>query len=446
MSFNLQFRQGVDALYHSSYVVPISGASGALVMNVKSGASYQAFKGKDIYTVNFEDTNIIIGVAQDNNGFYIYRADLSKDKFEKLYNINNLSSNTYTWQQGSYDYDIENKKLYISGTKDDKPGFHVFSLGKQFAEGFQLAAPQYEVHVIDGAPVGMEVPGDLSIPQGTSTYDPQHKTAYATGYYNPDYGPDDLLGNEVFGIISLRYDAGSFTFDRFVPLGSENFVSTLIFDPASGRFFARRELSDSSIEIVSVDIDGNVYSLGTAVGNVFTGSDGSDFWLGLGGDDVAIGGPGDDYLEGGVGNDKLVGDDPIQNTSSSSAKAPASPAGGVDRLVGGPGRDKLIGGPDADHFVFDVKPGKKNFDRIKDFEPGFDKIDLVSDRFKAIGHRLTKGEFLGNSKYAKDKNDKILLKDGKIYYDPDGSGDHKAKIFAKIANGIELDHHDFLVA
>ncbi|MDR7040426.1 Ca2+-binding RTX toxin-like protein [Methylobacterium sp. BE186] len=64
---------------------------------------------------------------------------------------------------------------------------------------------------------------------------------------------------------------------------------------------------------------------------------------------------GDDRLDGGIGDDVLDGCD------------------GADTLRGGPGDDRLTGGLDPDLFVFAADAGH---DRITDFTPGQDRLDL----------------------------------------------------------------------
>lgn len=131
-----------------------------------------------------------------------------------------------------------------------------------------------------------------------------------------------------------------------------------------------------------------------------------------GGVDVLDGGPGDDILVGdgllepgadgvgdtllgGAGDDRLYCDSPIgadaERFGAAAGSAPwaYNQDGGSDRLEGGPGDDLLVGGnaPDdlfggegADTFLF--FPSEEDFrdgteDRIHDFEPGEDKIDLT---------------------------------------------------------------------
>ena len=63
---------------------------------------------------------------------------------------------------------------------------------------------------------------------------------------------------------------------------------------------------------------------------------------------------------------------------------------GDDLLVGGPGRDRLIGGEGADTFVF-AAAGHAKRDRLPDFEPGTDRIDLAGSRRPAAGPRPRAG-------------------------------------------------------
>lgn len=79
--------------------------------------------------------------------------------------------------------------------------------------------------------------------------------------------------------------------------------------------------------------------------------------IGASGADTLTGGAGADLLSGGAGNDVLSG------------------GGEADILVDGLGRDTLTGGAGADLFVLGRDSAE---DRITDFEPGQDRIDLTS--------------------------------------------------------------------
>lgn len=81
-------------------------------------------------------------------------------------------------------------------------------------------------------------------------------------------------------------------------------------------------------------------------GQILTASTGGGALAGTAGDDFLLGGPGNDNLRGETGR---------------------------DILVDGPGRDTMFGGPGADLFIF-TADGET--DRIQDFEPGIDRIDL----------------------------------------------------------------------
>ncbi|MFC2974475.1 calcium-binding protein [Azotobacter bryophylli] len=92
---------------------------------------------------------------------------------------------------------------------------------------------------------------------------------------------------------------------------------------------------------------------------------------GLGGNDLLYGASGDNRLEGGSGNDSLVGaagDDTLIGGD------------GDDRLEGGNDRDRLSGGDGQDVFAYgwsdESGPSADTRDRITDFEPGDDRIDL----------------------------------------------------------------------
>lgn len=107
---------------------------------------------------------------------------------------------------------------------------------------------------------------------------------------------------------------------------------------------------------------------GTESGDKIYSSLGDDKLNGGKGNDILEGGQGNDILNGGRGNDKLYG------------------SWGDDVLIGGSGNDVLVGGNGYDKFVF--KRGldkilnccdsllKSEFDVIKDFKVGIDKIEF----------------------------------------------------------------------
>ncbi len=117
--------------------------------------------------------------------------------------------------------------------------------------------------------------------------------------------------------------------------------------------------------------------------NALFGNDGSDSLIGMGGNDTLHGGNDAlaNHLDGGAGNDRLWGAD------------------GVDRLLGGTGDDVLYGrydtdimtgGTGADRFIYrDVGELFANIgaapERITDFQPGEDLIDLSAIDWNATG-------------------------------------------------------------
>jgi Ca2+-binding RTX toxin-like protein len=103
---------------------------------------------------------------------------------------------------------------------------------------------------------------------------------------------------------------------------------------------------------------------GSWVSDLLIGRGGEDALRGRGAGDVLRGGGADDRLWGGRGGDRLEG------------------GRGADRLIGGQGGDRLVGGRGDDLLrggggadIFDLR-GATGRDRIADFDPGVDVIDL----------------------------------------------------------------------
>lgn len=131
---------------------------------------------------------------------------------------------------------------------------------------------------------------------------------------------------------------------------------------------------------------------------------------------------------------------------------------GVDKLFGGLGRDVLNGGAGKDSFVLDTAVAKKknvNIDTFADFSVKDDSIWLDNAIYKALGKKGTltkpwkikKAEFYFGSK-AHDRDDHLIVaKDGKIFYDSDGSGKAAqiqiAAVSKKVAKG--MTEKDFFI-
>ena len=120
-------------------------------------------------------------------------------------------------------------------------------------------------------------------------------------------------------------------------------------------------------------------------------------------------------------------------------------------MDGGEGKDSLTGGPGSDALLFSAKLKKGNLDHITDLAPGTDEVWLDQSVFK----KLKLGELTEKAFYAKKKadeahdgNDRIIVdtKSGKCRYDPDGTGDKKAKLFAILDTGADdISYSDFVV-
>ena len=84
-------------------------------------------------------------------------------------------------------------------------------------------------------------------------------------------------------------------------------------------------------------------------------------------------------IDGGGGNDTLIGSAMADTLSGNAGNDSLTGGGSADRLIGGLGSDTLEGGAGADRFVYlaalESRTGSLA-DRIVDFTPGSDRIDL----------------------------------------------------------------------
>ena len=178
----------------------------------------------------------------------------------------------------------------------------------------------------------------------------------------------------------------------------------------------------AEIEFLEAAVATAVSLTGSAFANTVSGNAGADILKGMDGDDVVSG------------------------------------AAGNDKVFGGLGRDMLLGGVGKDIFVFDTAVAKKknaNIDKLADFNVKDDTIHLENAIFKALGkkgsiakpQKLKKDAFFHGSK-AHDRDDRVIVsKNGKIYYDADGTG-HQAQIqigtvTAKVAKA--MTEKDFMI-
>ena len=139
----------------------------------------------------------------------------------------------------------------------------------------------------------------------------------------------------------------------------------LVFESVNGTTTIRGQFSNGGITSVQMNLNGgqDTYTLGTTstASDLIVGAETSDTLDGGNGSDILIGAAGNDILFGGAGMDFLRGD------------------AGSDTLVGGMEGDLMTGGAGADVFRFfsaaDSSLGE--WDKITDFTPGVDRLDLV---------------------------------------------------------------------
>jgi Ca2+-binding RTX toxin-like protein len=156
--------------------------------------------------------------------------------------------------------------------------------------------------------------------------------------------------------------------------------------------------------------------------------DASGYLTGLGGSDRLAGDGRANVLDGGAGNDTLTGQ------------------GGNDVLTGGAGRDLLTGGAGSDDFVFERRG--QGPDRIQGWGSG-DDIVLDDAAFRGIGGGgdLPGSAFRVLGQGRVDGSDRILYDrgEGKVYYDPDGSGPVARELLADLDGAPKLGADDFQV-
>ena len=170
-------------------------------------------------------------------------------------------------------------------------------------------------------------------------------------YEDPDFV---FASNEVSGTIS-----------------SFSFANVEDFDPVTGvgngfsGIFQVSDLGETSIDFVDfISLQPSDVAAAVLKGkDKIEGSAFDDSLDGYSGKDKIRGGDGNDLLLGGKGSDRLFGDDGDDTLKGEK---------GNDILDGGKGFNKLIGGSGRDVFKFN----KKGVQRVMDFNPLEDKIDL----------------------------------------------------------------------
>ncbi len=148
-----------------------------------------------------------------------------------------------------------------------------------------------------------------------------------------------------------------------------------------------------------------------------------------------------EHLAGSAFSDRLTGD-AVRNRLEGGA--------GNDLLDGGAGADVLAGGTGRDAFLFSTALGGGNVDRLTDFDPVRDTIQLDSaifSTFRTPGP-LSRGHFRDLASGSAERSDRILYesRSGALYYDADGATvGHGAVKIAVLANKADLSAADFLI-
>ncbi len=188
----------------------------------------------------------------------------------------------------------------------------------------------------------------------------------------------------------------------------------------------RAEYSDSA-DGLTVDLGNPASNTGIAAGDTYVSVENL---YGSNHDDVLRGNGEANTIWGADGNDLLSG------------------RGGDDKLVGGNGDDVLAGGAGNDTFIFNTAPNAAtNVDRIVDFTPGTDRIELYHSVFSALAAgTLAASDFvIGAAAQSADEHIIYNAATGAVFYDADGNGAGTAIQFATLKPGIAVTHDDFVI-
>jgi len=137
---------------------------------------------------------------------------------------------------------------------------------------------------------------------------------------------------------------------------------------------------------------GNDTIFGNAGADTLTGGEGADrmyggrdndTMFGDGGDDIMRGNLGLDVMLGGAGSDRMYGGGGLDVLNGGTGKDYLFGDNGNDILNGGAGNDSMTGGDGADTFIFEAQ-ATANYDKVKDFTNGDDRLDLSSFGFASF--------------------------------------------------------------
>jgi Ca2+-binding RTX toxin-like protein len=236
-------------------------------------------------------------------------------------------------------------------------------------------------------------------------------------------------------------------------------------------------LAGQHVENLTLTATGNINATGNGLANKLTGNSGNN---------VIDGGTGADTMAGNSGRDRYfvdnTGDVVIEASGDGTDRVISTVSfslGGqhIERLTldgtgnvngtgnildnvitansgsnilrGKAGNDTLTGGGAADVFRFNTAlNAATNVDTITDFQVNLHKIQLENAIFTQVGPSLAASEFVANTSGAATTGAHNILydtTDGRLFYDPDGTGAAARIHFATLKAGLALDHLDFVV-
>ena len=155
-----------------------------------------------------------------------------------------------------------------------------------------------------------------------------------------------------------------------------------------------------------------------------------------------------DMLAGSAFGDRLKGGDGHDSLRGEEGRDTLDGGAGNDRLNGGLGNDTLSGGSGSDTFVFDAPIGPiQNIDRIMDFTPGVDQIEINQEIYFAglTPGGLDAAQFAVGTATGLGPCIVYNASSGGLFYDSNGSSAGGSTQFAVLTGAPTLTSQDFLI-